>query len=125
MSKVNLQTKLKDEKGNEMGTKISCLIPEGKSYKVAPSGSYLIALVPDKEFQLTLKDVICRALLHEDQKVPLTGAQKDERYRLWEVVNTATSTVDLKSQDITLIKEAIEITEEILIMGQCKAILEK
>lgn len=125
MAKLKLSTVLKNEKGEELGSNISCLIMDEKNqFKKGADGNLLIATVERKEIKKTLKEVICIGLLHESPKKQLTAEEKLKRYRLWTKVNEAKEEVDLKTEELLMIKDCIFETQPILIAGQCEELIE-
>jgi len=125
MAKLRIDTELRDEKGNEIGKNISCLILDAdNNFKKDSNGNPLIVEVENKALKKTLKGVICDSLLYENPQTPLTGAEKNNRYKIWSSVNNAKTIVELKSEEITIIKECIGAIQPILIVGQCEMLIE-
>jgi len=125
MAKLKIDTKLKDEKGNIIGEKITCLVlNQSNEFTKKADGSPLVVEVADKKSERTLKSVICESLLHEDPKSPLSGAEKSERYKLWLLVNNTKKSIELKTEEIAKIKECILNIQPILIAGQCELLIE-
>ena len=125
MAKLKIDTKLKDEKGNIIGEKITCLVlNQSNEFTKKSDGSPLVVEVADKKSERTLKSVICESLLQEDPKLPLSGKEKSERYKLWLLVNNAKKAVELKTEEIAKIKECILNIQPILIAGQCEVLIE-
>lgn len=126
MAKLKLNVVLKDEKGNALGTEISYLVMnQNKQFEVDEEGNLIIAITSDERFKKTLKDVICSSLLQENPQKPLTGEEKSKRYKLWVIVNSAKVDVDLKTEELVIIKNCILDTQSILIAGQCEELIEK
>jgi hypothetical protein len=125
MAKLKLNVKLKDERGNDLGTKIQCLvIGTDNNFTKRQDGTPIIMEVEDKTIQRTLKDVISDSLLYENPQQPLSGEQKSERYKIWLLVNNAKESVELKAEETVIIKKCIGECQPIMIHGQCEALIE-
>jgi hypothetical protein len=78
---------------------------------------------------LTLRDVITRTLL-EPVRNPHTGAldepgdKKAEKYELFRKVQKQRKEIDLKAEEVTLIKKCIEKFEAQLIQGEAHEMIE-
>ncbi len=126
MGKLKLNTKLKDEKGNELGTKIQCLVVNANNtFETDKTGNLIVAEREDNSIKQTLKDVICTSLLHDSPSKPLSGVEKSKRYKLWLLITNSGETVDLKPDEIVIIRDCILEVQPILIGGQCEVLLEE
>jgi len=56
---------------------------------------------------LTLKHIIIRALLTQQQNDPSTGEEKYHRYKLAENISSAANEIELTTEDAALIKKLI------------------
>lgn len=74
---------------------------------------------------LTLATVCVNALLmpHEDER-NLSGKDKVSRYELAKKINGAEGEIDVKAEDITLLKNLLAKAYTPLIVGQAYAVLE-
>jgi hypothetical protein len=77
----------------------------------------------DKGVPLTFKDICINALLTPEQGDD--DKKKWEKYEVFKKVRDAKDTLELKVEDITLIKKCIGKTSPPLVMGQCWEILER
>jgi len=78
--------------------------------------------IKDEPLQLTVKDVIIQSLLS-----PVQEDKQDEKWHKYEVykkVKEALDEVELKTEDVTLIKKMIGRFQPPLILGQCYEIIE-
>ena len=72
---------------------------------------------------MTLRDVIVSSILNPAEKE--TQEQKYEKYSLFKKLKDAKDEVELKIEDIALIKKAIGEIQPPLVLGQCWDLLEK
>ena len=78
--------------------------------------------IKDEPLQLTVKDVIIQSLLspvNEDKQ-----EEKWHKYEVYKKVKEALDEVELKTEDVTLIKKMIGRFQPPLILGQCYEIIE-
>jgi hypothetical protein len=79
--------------------------------------------IKDKDQTVTLKDICIRALLTPIEKD--TMKLKLEKWDIFKKIRDASHDVsELKSEEITIIKEAMGVFEPQLILGQCIEMLE-
>lgn len=77
----------------------------------------LTKLMVDKDKSLTMRDVCVNSLLSPVQgENPL---QKEKKYILFKRVADGGNEIDLKADDIVLLKDCIGKFQSTLIMGQC------
>lgn len=108
---VKIKTKLKNMEGVELKMKLP----------VNQSG------VEEKEKYITLKRICVNALLSEakeEKNIIITGEEKVKRYELAKKIQEAETKVDLKTEEIVLIKKMIGLVYPPLIVGQCFQLLE-
>jgi len=80
----------------------------------------------EKGVEFTLKKIVINALLGNYQdEVNLSGEEKLKRWEMALTIKTAESTLDLKSEDIALIKKLIAKLYAVTIVGQAWKMLEK
>lgn len=123
--KVNLDVSLKNQKGVPFGEKIQCLVLDSNNQLVKrEDGNYHILEIENKDLKREVKDVIIESLLWEHPENKLTGDEKRKRYRLYQKFEQAKGSIDIESEDITLIKKCVEAIQSIIITGQIEDILE-
>ena len=80
-------------------------------------------LIKDKDQVITLKDICTRALLSPIEKESMQS--KLEKWDIFKKIRDAGNDwIELKSEEITIIKAAMGIFEPQLILGQCIEMLE-
>ncbi len=72
----------------------------------------------------TLKEAILTSLVNEFQNDTESSDEKVKRFKLMMKVNAATDSVELSSEDITLIKNRVAKAYGALIVGQAHELLE-
>jgi len=77
----------------------------------------------DKGRALTFKDICINAILTPDQGED--EKKKWDRYEVFKKVREAGEIIDLKVEEVTLIKKSIGKLNPPLVMGQCWEILEQ
>ena len=124
--KINLKSKIKDENGNNLGEKITCLVVDEKGkYQTQEDGSPVVVIKTNHKSASTIKDMILPSLLNENVEPKLTLKDKSERYRVWSLINISKTSVELTAEEITIVKKAVSDTQPILVMGQIHDLLEK
>jgi len=125
MAKIDVDVKLKDAEGKEIGKSVRCLVlKDDKSFLKAPNGEPTVVEIEDKKIAKTLGDAICESLLVETAAKPLTKEEKRIRYRLWLTISSAEGEIDILTEDIVKIKDCLGETQPILIFGQCEKLIE-
>lgn len=72
----------------------------------------------------TIRTVCIEALMSDANPAKRTGLARYEAYRIARLVHDAAGTVDLKAEDVTLIKEAVGIAFPPVIVGPAFDILD-
>ena len=125
MTKIKLNTALRDAGGKEIGKDVECLIvKESGQFVLNENNEPIVAIKSFPDLKKTVKDIICESLLYESPQKPLSGAEKNKRYKLWFLVNSSKDQVELSAEQIVTIKDCIGDIQPILIVGQCESLLE-
>lgn len=126
--KIDLKQVLKDKEGKAFGKKISCLVvdKETNEFVKKDGGGLFLATYDNKELDATLKDSLIDAMINEPQKQgeTLSKTKKRDRYRIYKMLIEANGSIDLESEDITTLKDALWNQESTLVAGQCCDMLE-
>lgn len=124
--KINLNTKIKDEKGKFFGENIPCLVLDADGqFKKKPDGKLVVIEKDNEDVKSTLRGIIKSSLLFESQQKPIPSDKKMRRWSLWNMVDSDKATIELKIDDLQLIKDCILDCQPVVIAGQCVDLLEK
>ena len=123
--KIKINSVLKNMKGKPLNaTQPCCVIDKDGNFIKDENDTFAIKIVETPSEKQTLKDICMEVLMGMSPDEKVDGKEKYERFKLAMKIGEVKEQIDLKSDDVTKIKELIGKIYSPLIVGQCYDILE-